>query len=314
MPVLDHADVGRIQRRKPVPEQRRCYDCGHTKVLDLFVANARKPGGRGYLCKECRNTHRREQYTPQVGVLRTEEELAARRENARRGRAADPSANTAATGEWRKRNPKKRRVQRMVQKAVADGALARQLCEVCGNHAEAHHDDYDKPLDVRWLCTRHHNAWHVEHGEGANAQDLEREVTNAPATGNAGAALLVGAVGQHPEHAHCSCATEPGPMPTALGVCVDGRATDSTGKRVCDGHALTLGQVILGANAAEVVITFQSAMCQMLIQGGICPDEPHARAHLAAMLLSPDTSTKPGSLVPLLQAELAKLDDGKWIT
>lgn len=75
-----------------------------------------------------------------------------------------------------------------------------------------------------------------------------------------------------------------------------------------------VNDVILGANMAEVFITFQSAMCQMLIAEGIVVDEPAARAHLAAILLSPDTGEKPGSLLPLLQAELARLNDGKWIT
>lgn len=36
-----------------------------------------------------------------------------------------------------------------------------QPCEICGDtKSEAHHDDYSKPLDVRWLCRRHHVEWH----------------------------------------------------------------------------------------------------------------------------------------------------------
>jgi len=34
-------------------------------------------------------------------------------------------------------------------------------CEVCGVEAvDAHHDQYDEPLRVRWLCRRHHTRLH----------------------------------------------------------------------------------------------------------------------------------------------------------
>lgn len=45
---------------------------------------------------------------------------------------------------------------------IRRGAIKKQPCEVCGNEkAQAHHDDYDKPIEVRWLCVRHH----IEHHE-----------------------------------------------------------------------------------------------------------------------------------------------------
>lgn len=41
--------------------------------------------------------------------------------------------------------------------------LPKQPCEVCGEvRAEAHHDDYTKPLDVRWLCKTHHMEHHTQ--------------------------------------------------------------------------------------------------------------------------------------------------------
>jgi len=42
------------------------------------------------------------------------------------------------------------------------GKLVRQPCEVpgCTNPSQMHHDDYDKPLEVRWLCAQHHRQWH----------------------------------------------------------------------------------------------------------------------------------------------------------
>ncbi len=61
----------------------------------------------------------------------------------------------------------KERARAEVQKAVADGRLVRpSLCEKCGKPPKrgrqilAHHDDYNKPLDVRWLCDKCHGKVH----------------------------------------------------------------------------------------------------------------------------------------------------------
>jgi hypothetical protein len=45
--------------------------------------------------------------------------------------------------------------------AIKTGKLIRQPCQACGNEqSEAHHEDYSKPLDVKWLCRKHHAALH----------------------------------------------------------------------------------------------------------------------------------------------------------
>lgn len=46
--------------------------------------------------------------------------------------------------------------------AVRDGKINRKPCEVCGAKAEAHHTDYSRPLDVKWLCITHHRKEHFE--------------------------------------------------------------------------------------------------------------------------------------------------------
>ena len=45
--------------------------------------------------------------------------------------------------------------------ALKRGKLQRKPCEVCGDtKVEGHHDDYDKRLEVRWLCHAHHLVHH----------------------------------------------------------------------------------------------------------------------------------------------------------
>lgn len=66
----------------------------------------------------------------------------------------------------RKANPEesiKVKTRMATRKAIANGDLVRGPCEVCGRSiAEAHHDDYSKPLDVRWLCPHHHRQHHLQ--------------------------------------------------------------------------------------------------------------------------------------------------------
>lgn len=49
-----------------------------------------------------------------------------------------------------------------LQRAVRNGSVIRQPCEVCAQpNAHAHHDDYTKPFQVKWLCQKHHNELHA---------------------------------------------------------------------------------------------------------------------------------------------------------
>lgn len=50
-----------------------------------------------------------------------------------------------------------------VTAAIATGRLVAQPCERCGApKTHAHHEDYSKPLEVVWLCPKHHRARHAE--------------------------------------------------------------------------------------------------------------------------------------------------------
>ena len=70
---------------------------------------------------------------------------------------------TAQTKRWlsKPENKIKRDAHLKVFEAIKKSLLKKLPCEVCNIFpAHAHHDDYNKPLDVRWLCTRHHYEHH----------------------------------------------------------------------------------------------------------------------------------------------------------
>lgn len=54
-----------------------------------------------------------------------------------------------------------RRARAATHYAVKVGKIRKTLCEVCGaEKVEAHHLDYANPLNVMWLCRKHHANTH----------------------------------------------------------------------------------------------------------------------------------------------------------
>src|SRR5512146_228853 len=76
------------------------------------------------------------------------------------------SCHDAYMREWRKTHPlseterRKDIARSYLRVYIRRGKIQRQPCEVCGAPAEAHHHDYSKPLEVRWLCRPHHLELH----------------------------------------------------------------------------------------------------------------------------------------------------------
>ena len=157
---------------------RECKTCGEVKpLMDFYQASN---GGLFRDCKPCVCARVRanrlvkiDQYTAyERGRANLPHRVEARNIYAKTdgGKAAKKRAQikynkTPACKESKRRfirkNPSKRASHLIVGSALRSGKLTRQPCEVCGaEKAQAHHDDYTKPLDVRWLCTRHHAEWH----------------------------------------------------------------------------------------------------------------------------------------------------------
>jgi hypothetical protein len=56
----------------------------------------------------------------------------------------------------------KGRAAQQLRDAVRQGKVTRRPCEICQEpNAQGHHEDYSKPLEVRWLCPKHHREEHL---------------------------------------------------------------------------------------------------------------------------------------------------------
>jgi hypothetical protein len=142
--------VEEVEARRQAGE-RWCSRCRQWKPLAEFHSNpSRRLAASGY-CGECFAG-----WTKEHGVDSA----------ARVRRYRDNPTNVG-----------KELARQAVRTALRTGGLNKGPCEIggdCSGRIEAHHDDYSKPLEVRWLCRRHHGRSHR-----AAAPDLSSALTTA---------------------------------------------------------------------------------------------------------------------------------------
>lgn len=138
---------------------KQCFKCKKVKPLSEFYKHPQMKDGHVNKCKSCNRKDVREN----------------RKKNVDYYREYDRKRGSRQTAEYRERyqgqHPAKYKARNMVGNAVRDGKLVKASeCESCGEKTRlhGHHDDYSKPLDVRWLCAPCHFEWHTENGPGKN--------------------------------------------------------------------------------------------------------------------------------------------------
>ena len=138
---------------------KRCFKCGVSKPLSCFYKHKMMTDGHLNKCKDCSKKDSSEHRAANIDAVREYDRS--------RGNRQSQDYNK----EWRAKNPKKYKAHNMVNNQIRAGNLHKKPCEICGEEKSVgHHDDYEQPLNVRWLCQAHHKQWHAEYGEGANAR------------------------------------------------------------------------------------------------------------------------------------------------
>ena len=135
-----------------------CFKCKAEKPLSEFYKHSRMADGHLNKCKTCAKCDVRKHRRDNPSVQEYD-----------RGRGNRQTAEYLRG--YREKYPAKYAAHNAVNNAVRDGRLHKaSFCEICGSSfcIEGHHDDYKKPLEVRWLCSMCHSRWHAKNGEALN--------------------------------------------------------------------------------------------------------------------------------------------------
>ena len=125
---------------------KSCSKCGEPKPSSEFGLRKRSADGLQSWCRDCLREYQRDY--------------------ARNHR--DPARHREAQQRYRTRNRQKLAAHQAVRHAVrACEIVVPVWCQSCRcvTELEAHHHDYRKPLEVKWLCTTCHGHVHRSYRE-----------------------------------------------------------------------------------------------------------------------------------------------------
>lgn len=147
---------------------KTCFKCLKTKPLSQFYKHPKMADGHFGKCKECTKKDVRENRAARIAYYIEYDRLramnparVAARQAYQKTKAGKRSIKKSKR-KWLAHNANKRAAHVIFGNAVRDGKITKAPCEVCGStiRIHGHHDDYTKPLEVRWLCPKHHYEVH----------------------------------------------------------------------------------------------------------------------------------------------------------
>ena len=135
--------------------QKKCFKCETFKDLSEFYKHKMMLDGHLNKCKDC----------AKFDVRKHRKENDSVREYDRKRYYQNPDRQSQIrmfSKEWYLLNPNAKKAHTAVANAIKSGKLKRQPCKKCGatKNIHGHHKDYNKVLDVDWLCVRCHSDYH----------------------------------------------------------------------------------------------------------------------------------------------------------
>ena len=135
---------------------KECFKCKAVKPLELFYKHAQMGDGHLNKCIECTKKDANEHRANNLEKIREYDRVRAKRPERIK-------KNLAVNRAWRAADKRRQKAHSAVAKAIRHGLLIPQRCQWCGEEKSlAHHDDYDQPLSVMWLCQPCHKKRHKQ--------------------------------------------------------------------------------------------------------------------------------------------------------
>lgn len=141
---------------------KRCFKCNSVKPLSEFYKHSMMADGHLNKCKLCAKKDVSKHREVNIEKIRAYDRKRAKLAHRIKLRA---DVNRA----WRAEDSRRVKAHNAVARAIIKGLVNKSPCVRCGNvKAVAHHEDYDKPLDIIWLCQPCHKQRHKEINEMKN--------------------------------------------------------------------------------------------------------------------------------------------------
>ena len=147
-----------------------CKKCETNKEADEFYSSGISKDGLTGKCKECTKKRVRENRAANAEYYKAFDRargnlphrVQARKEYSQTLQGKEKHA--LARENYKQNYPSRRKAVSAVNNAVRNGVLVKpnncQSCGITAKRIEGHHCNYNKPLDVMWLCNDCHKEWH----------------------------------------------------------------------------------------------------------------------------------------------------------
>ena len=157
----------------------KCTKCNKIRSVEEFYWSGKLRDIRSPYCKPCWKSYTKD-YSEKIypgGVRRhyRENKIAKYIQLKEKDRVLHKKMREMKHGnmpecelKYREMHPERFKAASLVHYAVKTGKLLKEPCEICGRKdmVQGHHDDYDFPLAVRWLCPSCHKLYHVQLHQG----------------------------------------------------------------------------------------------------------------------------------------------------